>query len=117
MDDFFTEIDEMIYRFGGSWTAYLVRALWSHSEGLARPDVLGAVMRDAWQRGRTIPATFPDVIQATFQQHNRGSDVFRADACQDIFRFVGRKGDGVWALNPVRAMAWLIANGRERDLG
>ena len=116
MNDFFKELDEEIYRYGGSWAAYLVRALWPHRNGLPRQDALAAVKRDALGRRREIPATFNDVIQSTFQQHNRGSDVFKSDGSQDIFCFVGAKGRGAWGLNRERALAWMTASGRAEDL-
>lgn len=115
MNNFFEELDQEIYQYGGSWTAFLVRALWQHSDGLSRQDTLAAVRQDAVKRGHEIPPTFNDVIQATFQQHNSGSSVFCGNADKNLFRFVGRKGDGLWALNRERALTWMSANGRAPD--
>ena len=116
MDDFFKELDDEIYQYGGSWTAYLFRILLPHKQGLTRQDAIAAVKRDALRRGRPIPASFPDVIQSTLQQHNSESDVFRSDGSQDIFHFVGGKGTGVWALKREQARSWMIANGRAADI-
>jgi len=115
MDEFFAELDEQIEQFGGSWTAYIIRALWHHKHGLGRQDVIDAILEDALNRGRTTPATFADVLQSTFQKHNRNSAVFRGADCDDIFQFVGGKGSGVWAVHRAKALAWMAANGRSGD--
>ncbi len=115
MDDFFADIDKQIERLGGGWAAYLVRALWDHPMGLDRQLVIDAVLEDALDRGRPVPPSFEGTIQATFQQHNSASNVFRASADSDIFEFVGGKGSGVWGLHRARALAWMAANGRTCD--
>ena len=115
MDDIFEKLEEEIYRAGGGWCAFLVRALWPYTNGLSRHDTLKAVRADALGRANEIPPTFDDVLQSTFQQHNSGSDVFRRDASHDIFRFVGKKGEGRWAVNRKKALAWMALNGRASD--
>lgn len=115
MDDIFAELDEQVERLGGSWTAYIVRALWHHPKGLSRQNVIEAVRQDALERGHPIPATFGEVLSATFQKHNSGSNGFRGGERDNIFRFCGGKGSGMWALHRSKALAWMAANGRTCD--
>lgn len=115
MDDFFADLDKQIERLGGGWAAYLVRALWDHQMGLDRQLVIDAVLEDALDRGRPVPPSFESTIQASFQQHNSASNAFRGSADNDIFKFVGGKGSGVWVLHRARALAWMAANGRVCD--
>ena len=115
MDDIFSHLDAQVERLGGSWTAYLVRALWNHPDGLSRHQVVDAVLEDALARGMPTRRSFRDIIQATFQQHNSGSEVFRGSAHDDIFQFVGGKGRGIWGLHRAKALAWMAANGRTCD--
>lgn len=115
MDDIFAELDAQVERLGGSWTAYLIRALWNHPTGLSRQQVLDVVLEDALDRGMPIRRSFKDIIQATFQQHNSASAVFRGSAHDDIFEFVGGKGGGLWGLRRAKALAWMAANGRACD--
>ncbi len=115
MDEFFADIDKQIERLGEGWAAYLVRALWDHPSGLSRQQVVDAVLEDALDRGKQIPHSFESTIQSTFQQHNSASSVFRRQAKDDIFEFVGGKGSGVWGLHRARALAWMAATGRACD--
>jgi hypothetical protein len=111
MDDFLAEIEKQIERLGGGWAAYLVRALWDHPTGLDRQRVIDAVLEEALTRGRPIPRSFENTIQATFQQHNSASNAFRGSAHNDIFEFVGDKGSGVWGLRRAQALAWMATKG------
>lgn len=115
MDDILAELDVQIERQGGGWTAFLIRALWNHPAGLSRQHVLDAVLEDALVRGVPTRRSFKDIIQATFQQHNSGSAVFRGSVHDDIFEFVGGKGSGVWGLHRAKALAWVATNGRTCD--
>lgn len=115
MDNFFEELDQEIYHLGGSWTCFLIRALWPHTNGMSRKDTQDFVIEDALDRGRRLPVSFSDVIQSTFQKHNSGSNVFCGDPNRDIFRFVGKKGSGFWALNREAALIWMANNGRAAD--
>lgn len=73
------------------------------------------MLEDALDRGMPIRRSFKDIIQATFQQHNSASAVFRGSAHDDIFEFVGGKGGGLWGLRRAKALAWMAANGRACD--
>ena len=115
MDDF-AELDDFLADYGGPWAAYIVRALWLSPLGLSRAEVLRLVEIDANARGRAIPPTFEETIQATFHAHNRGSLVFEGAMSSDIFCFVRPKGDGHWGLNRRRARDWMVANDRGSDL-
>lgn len=115
MDDFFADLDKHLERLGGGWAAYLVRALWDHPGGLSRQQVMDTVLEDALDRGKRVPLSFESTIQSTFQQHNSASNVFRRQAEDDIFDFVGGKGSGTWRLRRARALAWMAANGRTCD--
>ena len=115
MTDIFEELDHQIARMGGTWTAYLVRALWPYPAGLSRVEALDSVLDDALNRGRNVPKSFKDVLQATFQKHNRGSAVFSGPVRDDIFEFVGGQYSGVWGLHRPKALAWMAANGRACD--
>ena len=46
---------------------------------------------------------------------HRLDDAFRGSADNDIFKFVGGKGSGVWGLHRARALAWMAATGRVCD--
>lgn len=115
MHDIIAEIEQQLEGFGGGWAAFLVRALWDHQAGLGRQRAIDAVLEDAINRGRPIPLSFEKTIQATFQQYNSGSNAFRGSAHNDIFEFVGGKGNGVWSLRRGRALAWMASNRRAGD--
>lgn len=113
-DEFFTELDSEIERKRrhGTWPAYIVRALLLSPECNAKQDALKAIRRDCEKRGRDIPKTFSDTVQAIFESHNSGSDVFASKGSpdRDLFFFAGQKGEGKWGLRVDCATAWMIKN-------
>jgi len=94
----------------GTWPAYIVRALLARPGCTEKQNALKAIRSDCERRGRTIPRTFPDVVQAAFEAYNAGSDVFKQE---DLFYFAGSKGDGKWGLHLERAKAWMAKRGYE----
>ena len=69
-----------------------MRALLPRPNYTEKQDVLKAIESDCERRGRSMPRTFKDVIQAAFEAYNSRSDVFK-DGCPDLFYFAGVKGD------------------------
>ena len=94
----------------GTWPAYIVRALLARPCCTEKQNALKAIRRDCEKRGRAIPRTFPNVVQAAFEARNAGSDVFKSE---DLFYFAGSKGDGKWGLHIERAKAWMATRGYE----
>ena len=118
--DFLAELDSEIKatldQQGGTWPAFIVRALWKHPSGRVRADVYQSIRIDAEKRGRKIPRTFDQTIQQSFEKFNSGSDVWDGNPQHDIFSFPQGKGAGFWGLNLDRAKEWMRANGRTNDL-
>ncbi|MEQ1936091.1 MAG: hypothetical protein ABL962_19730 [Fimbriimonadaceae bacterium] len=102
----------------GTWPAYIVRALLPHPDCTEKQDALAAIRRDCERRGRRMPRSYSDTVQASFEAHNSGSKVFaqrRTTRDADLFYFAGIKGDGKWGLHVGRAFAWMKKQGY--DLG
>jgi hypothetical protein len=117
-DDFLSELDRKISHAirHGTWPAYIVRALWRRPEGMQKQAVLNAIRADCTRRARTMPNTFSDTVQASFEKHNSGSEVFsrrQTTSDADLFYFAGKKGDGEWGLHTDRAKSWMLAKGFE----
>ena len=110
--DFLAELDREIAHESrhGTWPAYIVRALLQRPDCTEKQDALKAIRSDCENRGRSVPRTFSDVVQAAFEAYNAGSDVFKSD---DLFYFAGVKGDGKWGLHFDRAKAWMTKRGYE----
>ena len=115
MDDFLDELDREIAQQlrHGTWPAYIVRALLPNPDYTEKQDVLEAIESDCERRGRSMPCTFKDVVQAAFEAYNSGSDVFKVGH-RDLFYFAGVKGDGKWGLHVANAKAWMAK--RDFDL-
>ena len=113
-EEFFAELNREIAlgQRHGIWSAYIVRALLPRPNYTEKQDVLKAIESDCERRGRPMPRTFKDVIQAVFEAYNSGSDVFK-DGCPDLFYFAGVKGDGKWGLHVESAKAWMTKRGYE----
>ena len=101
-DDFLNNLDAMIERYG-VWVDYIVRALTFHPRGLRRGDVLLLIRADAFVRGRTLPRSYSDTVQAVFNRNNAHSRLFKGDPGKALFCLAEGKR-GVWKLSD-QAMA------------
>lgn len=115
MTDILSEIEDEIKNLGGNWTAYIIRSLWQHPDGLSRETAIDIVLEDALARGLRTPKTFRRIIQNTFLKHQVTSCVCCSKAERGLFHLLGSKRDGVWGLNRSEALAWMATNGRACD--
>ena len=114
--DFLAELDREITqaRRNGTWAAYIVRALLPRPDCTEKQDVLSNIRRDCEHRGRRAPRSFSDTVQASFEIHNSGSEVFEKRGTKqdaNLFFFAGAKGDGKWGLHTERANRWMTLKG------
>ncbi len=114
-NDFLAELDNeltaAIEAHGGTWAAFIVRALWDYPFGRERADVLLAVRADAGRRNKSIPESFEQTIQRSFENFNGQSSDFKRAPSDDIFCYPKGKNVGFWSLNRELASQWMKGHG------
>jgi len=87
----------------------LIAILRPHSTGLSRHLVLSHIERLRKSKGLSIPSTFGETVQSSFNQHCIQSEVFRRrNAPQDGFFHSIRFGNtAIWSVDAQRADMWL----------
>ncbi len=107
------QIARKMLKRANPYVVYLIAALLRHAEGLERQHVISAVEKMRRDKGLPIPKKFEETVQRAFESHAAGY----AGSSDDLFYSVGGKGSGIWAVNLIRADAWLTAKMEAGVLG
>lgn len=92
-----------------SYVTELIELLRPHSSGLSRHLVLSQLRKSRKSQGLSIPDTFEETVQSSFNQHCIQSEVFRSrNAPEDGF-FCSKHYDNTatWVVDADLADAWL----------
>lgn len=96
-----------------SCIADLIAVLEPHPRGLRRWSVMRAMRVRAEKAGRDVSPKFEDDVERVFRRFCEGDSVRvnMTDATEELFFRPKQTAGEVWAVHPVRAMAWLESPG------
>jgi hypothetical protein len=92
----------------------LIKVLRPHPGGLRRWSIMRAIRKSRETAKLPIPQKLEDAVERVFRSHCADSENFKKkDNAPDaaLFYWPQGKRDGVWAVYPDRAEAWLKAEG------
>jgi hypothetical protein len=94
------------------WVLDLIKELWPHENGLHRSHVIKALEKRRDASGLPTPKTFEATVQSAYNRYSRDSTALvrkNRSSSEDLFYSPMGKYSGNWAVDRVRAAAWMTA--------